>query len=195
MKAVYNPAPGEVYGAENGYDNGSSNSVSNGTKNDSGKKAYDGPKKKVLIVNHRKRTLMGYFLENILNSTGEFEVCSRITNMDDVVANVDSYQPDLTIMEMVSNGLRFREYIAQIKEAAPKMKILVYSHLDEKVHASDCLISGANGFISMEESVDELYKAIQAVCDGKKYVSESMQNLLFEKVVSRKTNRNIMNKK
>ena len=57
-------------------------------------------------------------------------------------------------------------------------RILVLSGYPERQYAMNVLRAGANGYIAKDSSPEELMKAIRIVLQGRRYVSESLAELL-----------------
>ena len=60
----------------------------------------------------------------------------------------------------------------------PGTKVLIFSMSPEKIYAKRFLSIGAKGFLSKEASLDEIIKAIDMVLSDRKYISESLADML-----------------
>lgn len=138
-------------------------------------------KYKVFIVEDHPIVIKG--LSQVINKQEFLEVCGYSTNAPDALKKIEQIKPDLITVDINlkdSNGL---ELIKDIKYSNDDVKILVISMFDENVYAERCIKSGANGYIMKEKLTKELIKAIQAVLNGKTYLSEDISVNLINQMV------------
>ncbi len=64
----------------------------------------------------------------------------------------------------------------------PTASVLIYSMSSESIYAKRFIKAGAKGFLSKEAPLKELKKAIQKVLSNKKYISETMIDILAEDI-------------
>jgi two-component system invasion response regulator UvrY len=62
----------------------------------------------------------------------------------------------------------------------PDLKVLVFSMSPENIYAKRFLKAGAKGFLSKDAPLEEIKKAINLVLNDKKYISESLIEMLAE---------------
>lgn len=60
----------------------------------------------------------------------------------------------------------------------PQLKVLIFSMSPENIYAQRYLKAGAMGYLNKDSSLDELLKAIDIVLSGKKYISETLLEIL-----------------
>jgi DNA-binding NarL/FixJ family response regulator len=64
----------------------------------------------------------------------------------------------------------------------PGASVLIYSMSSESIYAKRFFKAGAKGFLSKEAPLSELKKAIQKVLSNKKYISETMVDILADDI-------------
>ena len=79
--------------------------------------------------------------------------------------------PDIVILDFAMPRLVGPEVARYIRQLFPQIKILMLTMRAEKEYAAQAFAAGVNGYLLKEESVDELFVAIHAVCSGKRYSS------------------------
>jgi two-component system invasion response regulator UvrY len=87
---------------------------------------------------------------------------------------------DLVMMDIQmpnSDSLGLMEYI-HVKY--PEARVLIFSMSAENIYAKRFLKAGAKGFLSKDSSLDEIKKAINLVLSNRKYISESLAELLAD---------------
>jgi len=87
---------------------------------------------------------------------------------------------DLIMMDVhvpKSDMLGLMEYV-QVRY--PESKVLIFSMSPETVYAKKFLKAGAKGFLSKDSSAAETVKAINQVMNNRRYVSETLAQILAE---------------
>jgi DNA-binding NarL/FixJ family response regulator len=86
------------------------------------------------------------------------------------IAIIDAHFPD-------GNSLHI---LSQMRNANPDIKILIFSGLEENVHALKFINSGANGYLSKLGEEEDLRQAISDIINDGKYISAVSQDLLAQ---------------
>ncbi|WP_283422992.1 response regulator [Chryseobacterium profundimaris] len=95
------------------------------------------------------------------------------------IAIIDAHFPEGTSLQIIS----------EIKEKKPDIKILIFSGIDENVHALKYLNAGANGFLSKLSEEEEIKHAILTIIHKGEYISPLTRALLMNSL----NNRNLVN--
>ena len=88
------------------------------------------------------------------------------------------HQYDLIIMDIQmpnSDTLGLMEYI---NVRYPGARVLIFSMSSENIYARRFLKAGAKGFLPKDSSLDEIKKAINLILNGRKYVSDTLAEML-----------------
>ena len=88
------------------------------------------------------------------------------------IAIIDAHFPD-------GNSLSI---LPEIKTINPDIKIMIFSGIDENVHALKYINAGANGFLSKLSEEDDVKNAIQRMIQFGEYISPVTQALLINSV-------------
>lgn len=75
------------------------------------------------------------------------------------------------------------EFVNELHELKPRLRILVFSMHREEQYALRVLGAGASGFLGKGCPPDELLAAVRAVAAGKRYLSETVAELLAERLL------------
>lgn len=105
---------------------------------------------------------------------------------DTAVAILKERNYDLVMLDIKmpnTNSIQLMEYF---KITYPSLKVLIFSMNSESIYAKRFLRAGAQGFVNKDAPLDEVVKAINQVLSGKKYISETMMELLAEFGISNK---------
>jgi DNA-binding NarL/FixJ family response regulator len=122
--------------------------------------------------------LMSQGLKALLRST--FVAVGVVNDGRDVVHEIERLKPDVVLLDLSMPHRNGLELIPEIKEKAPKTKILVVTMHVDRALADLSIQSGADGFIPKEASADELNTAIDAVLDdARPFVSPRVPRRTF----------------
>lgn len=129
---------------------------------------------KVLIVDDQELFAAG--LRIILEESGRdaIRVSGIATNGREAIQMVDSYQPDVILMDVRMPVMDGVEATKVIHERYPEKKILVLTTFDDDQYVFDALSNGAFGYILKNIRPDELITSIKAVNAGNFFVSQSV---------------------
>ncbi len=75
------------------------------------------------------------------------------------------------------------EFVAELHDVRPRLRILVFSMHREEQYALRVLGAGAAGFLGKGCPPEELAAAIRSVASGKRYLSETVAELLAERLL------------
>ena len=122
------------------------------------------------IVRHGVRAL--------LSAQPDLRVVGESRDGKDLLDQCQSLAPNLIILEVCLNGCNYVDLIKKIKIAACNASVLIYSSLEEDAYAVRMLKLGASGFVSKDQPMSDLIKAIDVVRRELKYLSPRTSHLL-----------------
>ncbi len=129
-------------------------------------------KTRVLVVDDHP--LVRYALTQLLNKTDDLVCCGEADGVASARAAMTQLTPDFVLLDLsLGDGDGFA-LISEWKAALPAMKVVVISRHDEVVYAERSLRVGADGFVTKEESPDEVLRCIRLVLSGRRYVSDKI---------------------
>ncbi len=85
---------------------------------------------------------------------------------------------DLLILDINMPGRGGLDILKHVRAGHPETRVLVLSGYPERQYAMNVLKAGASGFLSKDGAPSELIRAVQQVLAGKRYVSDSLAELL-----------------
>jgi DNA-binding NarL/FixJ family response regulator len=136
--------------------------------------------RKILIVDDHAVFRDG--LQRLIGFEKGLEVCAQAADGNEALEKASQHNPDLTIIDVVMDGMNGIELTKALRTRYPKMKLLVLSMHKEILYAERALRAGANGYIMKRENGETLMAAIRSVLDGKAYVSQNFSTYLVEKL-------------
>lgn len=127
---------------------------------------------RVLVVDDHP--LVRFALTQLLNNTKDLICCGEADGVATAKLAATALFPDLVLLDLsLGDGDGF-DLIAEWKRLSPAMKVVVVSRHDEVVYAERSLRMGADGFVTKEESPDEVLSCVRLVLSGRRYVSEKI---------------------
>lgn len=90
---------------------------------------------------------------------------------------------DLVILDISMPGLGGLELLSRIHESRPDLPVLMLSMFPEEQFALRSLKLGASGYLTKKEAADELLLAVAQIFAGKRYLSQSLSNILINQAV------------
>jgi len=143
--------------------------------------ASPGTKKtKILIV--EDHPLFRAMLVQVINQELGMSVCGETNNIHDAMALIEQTSPDAAIVDITLHGSSGLELIKDLKARRLRLPVLVLSMHAERLYAERVLHAGAKGYVSKEESPEEVVAAIRKVLDGGIYVSERINGMILERL-------------
>jgi len=95
-----------------------------------------------------------------------------------------SHSPSIALIDLSIIGTDSFEGIKKLRLAAPGMHILVISHQDEKLYAERAVRAGARGYVMKTITAKLISKAIEAVRDGRIWLSETLRDELVNRIAN-----------
>jgi len=145
--------------------------------------------RKILIVDDHAVFRDG--LQRLISLEKGLEVCAQAADGNEALDKAAQYNPDMTIIDVVMEGMNGIELTKALRARYPKMRLLVLSMHKEILYAERALRAGANGYIMKRENGATLMAAIRSVLDGQTYVSSEFNAHLLAKLSNPKGDTNV----
>lgn len=124
---------------------------------------------KVIIADDHSIVRKG--LKQILLEEYPFATVGEASNAEELIKLAMSDNWDVVITDLSMPGRSGLDALRQIREAFPKLPVLVLSMHPEDQYAIRVLKAGASGYLNKDTAQDELIQAMRKVLIGKKYIS------------------------
>ena len=108
----------------------------------------------------------------LLRSQPGFEVICEAANGLEAVSRGEELQPDVVVLDISMPGLGGIEAAGRIHRVAPKSQIVFLSQHNSESIAETALAAGALAYVTKSSASTDLIPAIEAVSEGKKFVSK-----------------------
>lgn len=129
------------------------------------------PETHVTIILVDDHSLVRRGLAALLQMNQKYRVVAGADNGEDALTLAGQYTADLVILDLHMPRLNGLETLRRLKHRYPRVKILILSMYDDEELVSQALRDGAAGYILKHSMEDELFQALEAIVEGKQYLS------------------------
>jgi len=134
---------------------------------------------KILVVDDHAIVRDG--LKRLLVDTPDMVVADEASNGEEVINKVGNNDYDLVLLDISLPGRDGLDVLKQLKCTNPQIPVLILSMYPEEHYAVRSLRAGASGYLTKQNSSDELIGAIRKVAQGRRYITLSLaEKLAFE---------------
>jgi len=130
------------------------------------------PGKRILFVG--TYDLPGMRLAQDARSRNELFVCSQANRSADVIDAITRLHPHILVLTVGKARRAVIDLVARAKKTDPRLKCLAISSEADPKSADRFLRAGADGYIPITESVEEIMLAIHDILNGGIHVSEKV---------------------
>jgi len=116
----------------------------------------------------------------MLGNQPDMEVVGIATNGREAIRLVDTYEPDVAVIDISMPELNGLEAIQQMRPRHPNLRVVVLSIHETKPYVYRALKAGAKGYLIKETAGLEVVDAVRAVHRGERYLSQRIADLLTD---------------
>ncbi len=115
-----------------------------------------------------------------LDRDPEIRVVGEASDGAEALAETARLQPDVVLMDLVMPKVDGFEAIRQIRNQMPETKILVLTMYSDRETIQKAMRLGVSGYVLKDNSETVLKEAIRRVAEGGRYLSEVVEQAVFE---------------
>ncbi len=131
---------------------------------------------KILVVDDHAVVRQG--VKQILNEQFQGAVIGEAQNAEEMIERLRKHSWDIVVLDVGMPGKSGLDALKDLKQAHPKLPVLVLSAYPEDQLALRMLKAGAAGYLSKDSAPNELVQAIRKILGGGKFVSAPVAELL-----------------
>ena len=128
--------------------------------------------------------LVREWLANLIDQQSDMAVCGEAASAAVALSGIGPARPDVAVVDISLGGRSGLELIRDLKQAHPRVAVLVLSMHHEDLYAERALRAGARGYIMKREVTKKVILAIRRVQQGKVYLSDRLAAALAERLVA-----------
>jgi two-component system response regulator DegU len=134
---------------------------------------------KIVIIDDHQLFREG--VKRILEFEKSFQVVAEGDDGTEAVRLVETYNPDVVIMDINMPQMNGIEATRELVEKFPDTKVIILSIHDDENYVTHALQTGAQGYLLKEMDADALIDAVRVVADGGSYLHPKVtHNLVNE---------------
>ncbi|HEX8614119.1 MAG TPA: response regulator transcription factor [Telluria sp.] len=118
--------------------------------------------------------LMREGLNRLVSAQPEFEVIGEAANEAEVLSHVRRGGFDVLMMDLSMPGRCGIDLVRRVRSASPRLGILILTMHDEQRYAAHAISAGAQGYLTKENAVAEVIRAIARIATGRPYISQQV---------------------
>jgi DNA-binding NarL/FixJ family response regulator len=119
------------------------------------------------------------FVASLLKKNPEWQILSQVSDGLAAVQKAEEFQPDLIVLDIGLPKLNGIEAALSIRKVAPNSRILFLSENRSSDIVAAALNAGGHGYVVKSDGANELLVAIEAVLQGKRFVSSTFADFDF----------------
>jgi len=137
-------------------------------------------KKRIIIVDDHEIVRLG--LKSLLDQYPQYEVVSEAKNAKEAIAQVETYKPDIVLMDIRLPGKSGIDACEEIKQNFPDVKVIMLTSYAEDEMLFSAIKAGASGYILKQIDSSGLAKSIEAVARGEASLDPAVTQRVFQEV-------------
>src|SRR5215467_15546948 len=118
------------------------------------------------------------FVSTALKTQPQLEIVARACDGLEAVQRAEQLKPDLILLDIGLPMLNGIEAARRIRQVSPATKILFVSENRSGDIAEEALRAGGSGYVVKSAAAMELLPAVEAVLQGKPFLSDSLMDLV-----------------
>lgn len=122
------------------------------------------------------------FICSTLRESPEFQIVAEVTDGFEAVRIAEELQPDLILLDIGLPSLNGIDAARRIRKLSPQSKILFMSQESSSDVVQEALALGALGYVVKAHAGSELLPALEAVLQGRLFVSSGLSGQYFTPV-------------
>lgn len=137
-------------------------------------------KKRIIIVDDHEIVRLG--LKSLLDQYPQYEVVSEAKNAKEAIMQVETYKPDIVLMDIRLPGKSGIDACEEIKQNYPDVKVIMLTSYAEDEMLFSAIKAGASGYILKQIDSSGLAKSIEAVARGEASLDPAVTQRVFQEV-------------
>lgn len=137
-------------------------------------------KKRIIIVDDHEIVRLG--LKSLLEQYPQYEIVSEAKNAKEAITQVETFQPDIVLMDIRLPGKSGIDACEEIKQNYPDVKVIMLTSFAEDEMLFSAIKAGASGYVLKQIDSAGLAKSIEAVARGEASLDPAVTQRVFQEV-------------
>ena len=139
----------------------------------------------IRVILAEDHTIVRKGLSALLADEAGIEVLAEAEDGSEAVRLVEELHPDVVLMDLSMPVLNGLEATRQIKQRAPKVKVLVLTRHTDEEYVFQILRAGASGYVVKQAAPAELVSAIHSVFQGDSFLSPVISRMVIDEYIQK----------
>ena len=113
-------------------------------------------------------------IRRLLEDQVDIRIVGEAADGQEAIQKILETNPDVILLDISMPGMDGLDVTKQLKAIDPKVRILILTMHAEEQYAPRLMRAGAMGYVTKHAAPEELYKAIQAVHSGRRFISSTL---------------------
>jgi two-component system response regulator DevR len=135
---------------------------------------------RIIIVDDHEVVRIG--MRSLLEQYPQYEVVAEAGSAKEAVTQVETYRPDIVLMDIRLPGKSGIDACEEIKRNTPDTKIIMLTSYAEDEMLFSAIKAGASGYILKQIDSEGLIKSIEAVARGEAMLDPAVTQRVFQEV-------------
>lgn len=143
---------------------------------------------KILIADDHQLILSG--IADMINPIKNCKIIGKAMTGREAVEKADLLKPDIIFIDINMPEMNGIEATKIIAKKYPEIKILALTQHEENEYVNQILKAGGSGYLLKNSKKKEFEEAIEAVMNGKKYLSKEISEQMLHTYIHQQTEKN-----
>jgi DNA-binding NarL/FixJ family response regulator len=135
---------------------------------------------RIIIVDDHEIVRIG--MRSLLEQYPQYEVVSEAGSAKEAVEQVQSFLPDIVLMDIRLPGKSGIDACEEIKQFAPDTKVIMLTSYAEDEMLFSAIKAGASGYVLKQIDSEGLIKSLEAVSRGEASLDPAVTQRVFQEV-------------
>ncbi len=140
------------------------------------------PSAKIRVFLVDDQSILRAAFKSLLAQAERIEVIGDCGDARIAIDRIALLKPDVVLLDISMAGLSGLDAIAPIRAAHPRVRIVMLTHHEGESFVDQAMRAGADGYLSKDSDPSELLLGIEAVFDGRPYLSPKVAGGLVAKM-------------
>ncbi|WP_018411640.1 response regulator [Methyloversatilis thermotolerans] len=137
-------------------------------------------KKRVLLADDHQIVRNG--LRQLIDAEPDLEVVAEASTSAETLTLLRQHEVDVLLLDISMPDRDGMDTLRLLRSHRAELPVLIISAYAEEQYALNMLRAGANGYIRKDADVDDILSAIRTVLRGRRYVSDTVADLLTQRL-------------